>query len=222
MFNVALDFGMKTAFSFPLGGLYVTDHPQGTGREAPPFPWKGSWPAPGSPSWPRPGANGKAGSSRGRGDRPAPGLLRGRSRPRTPGAAPRRGCALLGSGCYVGPLVDSIIQGRETGAARCAGAGWPPWAGRRRGGGAAAGEHRRLRRRRCRPCPSPSTRPCARARSTTRRSTVRRRPSPRARRTAAKAASSLMTSLEADATGQRTRPTFPTSPPSASLFPAYP
>ena len=28
------------------------------------------------------------------------------------------GCALLGSGCYVGPLVDSINQGRETGAAR--------------------------------------------------------------------------------------------------------
>jgi len=27
------------------------------------------------------------------------------------------GCALLGSGCYVGPLVDSINQGRETGAA---------------------------------------------------------------------------------------------------------
>ena len=27
------------------------------------------------------------------------------------------GCALLGSGCYVGPLVDAINQGRETGAA---------------------------------------------------------------------------------------------------------
>jgi len=28
------------------------------------------------------------------------------------------GCALLGSGCYVGPLVDAINAGRETGAAR--------------------------------------------------------------------------------------------------------
>ena len=27
------------------------------------------------------------------------------------------GCALLGSGCYVGPLVESIVRGRETGAA---------------------------------------------------------------------------------------------------------
>ena len=27
------------------------------------------------------------------------------------------GCALLGSGCYVGPLVDSILRGKETGAA---------------------------------------------------------------------------------------------------------
>jgi len=30
----------------------------------------------------------------------------------------REGCALLGSGCYVGPLVEAILQGRETGAAR--------------------------------------------------------------------------------------------------------
>jgi outer membrane protein TolC len=29
----------------------------------------------------------------------------------------KEGCALRGSGCYVGPLVDSIVQGRETGAA---------------------------------------------------------------------------------------------------------
>ncbi|MDR3672180.1 MAG: TolC family protein [Holophaga sp.] len=29
----------------------------------------------------------------------------------------KEGCALLGSGCYVGPLVESILQGRETGAA---------------------------------------------------------------------------------------------------------
>ncbi len=91
------------------------------------------------------------------------------------------GCALLGSGCYVGPLVDSIIQGRETGAAPAAlvlagraGPGLPA------GVGLAAASPDAGRRR----CPSPSTRPCAPPWTRTPRSTARCWPSPRARRTA--------------------------------------
>jgi outer membrane protein TolC len=127
------------------------------------------------------------------------------------------GCALLGSGCYVGPLVDSIIQGRETGAAPLRWC-WMAALGLAAAGVlAAAGET---------PAPAPvptlsltlnqALRTALDQNPEIHRSLLAIAQSQENRR---EAASSLMPSLEADATGQRSRPNLDVA--FGSPVPAY-
>ena len=123
------------------------------------------------------------------------------------------GCALLGSGCYVGPLVDSIIQGRETGAAPLR------WCWMAALGLAAAGET---------PAPAPVPVPAlSLTLNQALRTALDQNPEihrsllaiAQSQENRREAASSLMPSLEADATGQRTRPNLDVA--FGSPVPAY-
>jgi outer membrane protein TolC len=129
------------------------------------------------------------------------------------------GCALLGSGCYVGPLVDSIIQGRETGAAPLRWC-WMAALGLAAAGVvAAAGET---------PAPAPVPVPAlSLTLNQALRTALDQNPEihrsllaiAQSQENRREAASSLMPSLEADATGQRTRPNLDVA--FGSPVPAY-
>jgi len=118
------------------------------------------------------------------------------------------GCALLGSGCYVGPLVDSIVQGRETGAAALRWC-WMAALGLAAAGLIAAEPTLSLTL-------NQALRTALDQNPEIHRSLLAIAQSQENRR---EAASSLMPSLEADASGQRTRPNLDVA--FGSPVPAY-
>jgi outer membrane protein TolC len=126
------------------------------------------------------------------------------------------GCGLLGRGCYVGPLVDSIVQGRETGAARLRWC-WLAALGLAAAGVVAAAAE-------AAPPPAPALaltlnqalRTALDQNAEIHRSLLAIAQSQESRR---EAASSLMPNLEADATGQRVRPNLDVA--FGSPVPAY-
>ena len=129
------------------------------------------------------------------------------------------GCALLGSGTYVGPLVDAINQGRQTGSAPLRWC-WMAALGLAAAGVvAAAGET---------PAPAPVPVPAlSLTLNQALRTALDQNPEihrsllaiAQSQENRREAASSLMPSLEADATGQRTRPNLDVA--FGSPVPAY-